>query len=47
MHVALEVTESLERAPNGKTPFVIHRPPVRELLRAALDRERPTTTVEA
>jgi phenylacetate-CoA ligase len=36
MQVRVEVVEMLERTARGKTPFVIHRPPVREaLLRAS------------
>jgi len=31
--VRIEVTETLERTQQGKTPFVIHRPPVREAIR--------------
>jgi hypothetical protein len=38
MRVALEVTDSLERAASGKTPFVIHRPAVEEHLRGARHR---------
>jgi phenylacetate-CoA ligase len=35
MRVTVEVSERLERTALGKTPFVIHRPPVRRLLEAA------------
>jgi hypothetical protein len=35
MRVTVEVSERLERTALGKTPFVIHRPPVRKLLEAA------------
>lgn len=48
MELRIEVTETLERTQQGKTPFVIHRPGVREAVRQAglLDTtsndERPT-----
>jgi hypothetical protein len=35
MRVAVQVSERLEQTPGGKTPFVIHRAPVRRLLEAA------------
>ena len=35
MRVVVEVSERLEQTTGGKTPFVIHRPPVRRLLEAA------------
>ena len=34
MHVSLERVTALERTSLGKIPFVIHRPEVRELLKA-------------
>jgi len=39
MRVRVERVDALERTSLGKTPFVIHRPAVHELLRAARDRE--------
>jgi phenylacetate-CoA ligase len=33
MHLRIETAQSLERTPRGKTPLVIHRPPVQEHLR--------------
>jgi hypothetical protein len=35
MRVDIERVEALERTSAGKTPFVIHRMPVKKLLRAA------------
>jgi phenylacetate-CoA ligase len=35
MRVSIEVSQWLERTPRGKTPLVIHRPPVHEALRRA------------
>jgi len=35
MHVEVEVAEYLERTPRGKTPLIVHRPPVHEALRCA------------
>ncbi len=35
MTVAVETAEWLERTPRGKTPLVIHRAPVENLLRNA------------
>lgn len=34
MRVRVEVTDWLERTPRGKTPLVIHRPPLQDLLRS-------------
>jgi phenylacetate-CoA ligase len=33
----IEVTEGLERTPQGKTPFIIHRPQVREAIKRMSD----------
>jgi hypothetical protein len=33
MHLRIETAQWLERTPRGKTPLVIHRPPVQEQLR--------------
>jgi phenylacetate-CoA ligase len=35
MDVRIEVTQTLERTQQGKTPFIIHRPEVREAVRQA------------
>jgi phenylacetate-CoA ligase len=35
MDVRIEVTETLERTQQGKTPFIIHRPEVREAIKQA------------
>jgi len=37
MRISIEPVDELERTAAGKTPYVIHRPPVQELLRAARD----------
>jgi phenylacetate-CoA ligase len=39
MRVEIRRVEALERTVLGKTPFVIHRPAVREMLRRARSRE--------
>ena len=33
MHIEIEVAQYLERTPRGKTPLIVHRPPVHEALR--------------
>ena len=33
MHIEVEVAQYLERTPRGKTPLIVHRPPVHEALR--------------
>jgi phenylacetate-coenzyme A ligase PaaK-like adenylate-forming protein len=35
MHLEVEVAQHLERTPRGKTPLIVHRPPVHEALRRA------------
>jgi phenylacetate-CoA ligase len=35
MKIGLEIAQTLERTPRGKTPLVIHRPPVHDALRRA------------
>jgi phenylacetate-CoA ligase len=35
MHLEVEVAQFLERTPRGKTPLIVHRPPVHEALRRA------------
>jgi phenylacetate-CoA ligase len=35
MHLKIEVAQFLERTPRGKTPLIVHRPPVHEALRRA------------
>jgi phenylacetate-CoA ligase len=42
IELRIEVTETLERTEQGKTPFVIHRPQVREAIRQAGLRVRET-----
>ena len=35
MHLEVELAQYLERTPRGKTPLIVHRPPVHEALRRA------------
>ena len=35
MRLSIEVAQWLERTPRGKTPLIVHRPPVHDALRRA------------